>query len=208
MKVKKFRVYVDLDSEENWLNKMSDNGFHIIGKGITYEFIKRPRDKGVIKIDYRIFKSNEEFENYVTLFEDCGWRHIAGTKSSGKQYFKQIFDNSEEDIFSDRKSKADRYKRLSEILLTLITVYIIMFISVSKYITIKALINPKLLYYTTGLWQRTGVSFWSSFIFETPFAVMRGLFMLFFPCMIILFIVFYIKAKIFYKSSKVIRGNK
>jgi len=39
------------------------------------------------KIDYRIFKDKKEFDNYIALFEDAGWKHVYGTKNSGNQYF-------------------------------------------------------------------------------------------------------------------------
>jgi hypothetical protein len=29
-----------------------------------------------------------------------------------------------------------------------------------------ALLNPKLLYYTPGLWEETGAAFWGAFLFE------------------------------------------
>jgi len=33
------------------------------------------------KIDYRIFKDKKEFDNYIALFEDAGWKHVYGTKT-------------------------------------------------------------------------------------------------------------------------------
>ncbi len=44
----------------------------------------------------------------------------------------------------------------------------------SNAIHFSAILNPKLLYYTPGLWEKEGISFWSSFLFETPFAFIRG----------------------------------
>lgn len=41
-------------------------------------------------------------------------------------------------------------------------------------VDINAIMNPKLLYYTPGLWQKTGMNFWKAFLFETPFAINRG----------------------------------
>lgn len=37
------------------------------------------------------------------------------------------------------------------------------------------IINPKTLYFTPGLWDLTGLEFWRAFLFETPFALGRGL---------------------------------
>ena len=48
-----------------------------------YEFEPTKPDHAKIKVDYRTFKKQEDFEDYCALFEDSGWEHIAGTKSSG-----------------------------------------------------------------------------------------------------------------------------
>lgn len=80
-------------------------------KHIKYEFYKTSPNNTVIKIDYRRFKSNDDFQNYIILFKDSGWEHIAGTKTSGKQYFKRIDKAAGDDIFSDISSKAERYKK-------------------------------------------------------------------------------------------------
>ena len=59
-----------------------------------------------IKIDFRKFRRTDDFIDYCTMFEDSGWKHLAGTKSSGIQYFKRIDDAAGDDIFSDNNSKA------------------------------------------------------------------------------------------------------
>lgn len=41
-------------------------------------------------------------------------------------------------------------------------------------ININLILNPKLLYYTPGLWERTGEAFWGGLLFETPFALGRS----------------------------------
>ena len=40
-------------------------------------------------------------------------------------------------------------------------------------INLGALVNPKELYLTPGLWDKQSVAFLWSFLFETPFALMR-----------------------------------
>ncbi|NLK96319.1 MAG: DUF2812 domain-containing protein [Clostridiales bacterium] len=64
----------------------------------------------------------------VTL-EDSGWNNILGTKSSGKQYFKKVSENSEDDIFSDKISKASRYKRASNMWLSFAISYFVILVS-------------------------------------------------------------------------------
>lgn len=199
----KFRYYVNLDKEEKWLNEMTNQGWELNRKHIKYEFRKTSNNNFIIKIDYRSFKSNDDFQNYITFFRDSGWEHISGTKSSGKQYFKRINETAGNDIFSDVSSKAERYKKMSNMWMSLAASCIPIFVALvlTKAVNINAILNPKLLYYTPGLWQKTGASFWRAFIFETPFAIMRGYIWLIFPCFIILYIIFAAKAQRYYQKS-------
>jgi len=202
--MKKFRIYVDLEKEEKWLNEMANKGWEFHGKCVNYEFREySPDDPAYIKMDYRSFKSNDDFQNYIALFKDSGWEHIAGTKTSGKQYFKRTEVTAGDDIFSDVSSKAERYKKMSNMWLSLAVCYIPIFIALvlTKAININALLDPKLLYYTPGLWQKTGEVFWRAFLFETPFAMMRGYIWLLFPCLIILYVVFAVKAQKYYRKA-------
>jgi hypothetical protein len=73
----------------------------------------------------------------------------------------------------------------------------------NKSININAMLHPKLLYYTPGLWERSGASFWRAFLFETPFAFMRGFVWLLIPVVLILYTGFSIKANmLYYKQNK------
>lgn len=82
--MKKFKVFVNLTKEEEWLNEMANRGWELSEKKTKYKFHKVSPNNTIMKIDYRNFKSKEDFENYITFFEDCGWKHVAGTKTSGK----------------------------------------------------------------------------------------------------------------------------
>lgn len=199
----KFRFYINLNKEEKWLNEMATQGLELDRKHTKYEFRKTLPNNTIIKIDYRNFKSKDDFQNYITLFKDCGWEHITGTKTSGKQYFKKIDEKAGDDIFSDVSSKAERYKKLSNMWLSLAACYFPIFVSMimTKSINIAALLNPKLVYYTPGLWQKTGTSFWMAFLFETPFAMMRGFIWLLLPFSIILYTIFAVKAQMYYKKT-------
>ncbi|MBZ9618492.1 DUF2812 domain-containing protein [Clostridium estertheticum] len=201
--MKKLRCYISLEKEEKWLNEMRSRGWELDGKHTKYEFRKSPPNNTIIKIDYRNFKSKDDFQNYITLFNDFGWEHIAGTKTSGKQYFKKTDERDGDDIFSDVSSNAERYKKLSTMWLSMAACYIPIFISLvtTKTIGINEVLNPKLLYYTPGLWQRTGTSFFTAFLIETPFAMMRGYFWLIFLCLIILYTIFALKARIYYQKT-------
>ncbi len=65
----------------------------------------------------------------------------------------------------------------------------------------EALWNPKLLYLTPGIWEKSGLDFWGAFLFETPFAFFRGVTWLLFPALIVLFLIFSSKAEQRYRKS-------
>lgn len=200
-KIRKFRVFHNFDKEEQWLNDMVKRGYILTNKKLCYKFEMIDPDQriGPIKVDYRTFQRREDYEDYLALFEDSGWKHIAGTRSSGEQYFAKVDSDSDghEEIFSDEASKAARYKRLYEMWLTLAFTYLPVMIVMlaTDLLDFETLLNPKLWYFTPGLWESTGVSFWRAFLFETPFALFRVLLWAMFPVMLIISIVFAIKAK-------------
>lgn len=61
--------------------------------------------------------------------------------------------------------------------------------------------NPVNWYLTPGLWDREGSSFWFAFLFETPFALMRGLAVYFFILIILLCGVYGLRAKKHYEKE-------
>lgn len=85
----KLKFFIDFEKEEQWLEQMANEGYHLQNKFFGYHFRKGEPEKATIKIDFRMFKKKEDFIDYCTMFEDGGWKHLAGTKSSGVQYFKK-----------------------------------------------------------------------------------------------------------------------
>jgi len=155
---------------------MAARGWMLKKHSILYTFEFAPPEQANIKMDYRHFKRQQDFVEYRTLMEDSGWRHIAGSKNSGNQYFMQTAKNGTDDIFSDGTSRAGRYKRLSEMMSYGFVVFLpFVLIAISKgTLRLDAFINPRALYYAPGLWELSGFDFWRNFLFETPFALMRG----------------------------------
>jgi len=199
----KFKCFIDYDKEEKWLHEMANKGYELERVCLGYKFYYTKPKNVTIRIDYRTFKKKEDFIDYCNLFGDCGWKHIAGSKNSGAQYFKKIDENSQGDIFSDAISKAGKYKRLSSMCGVLAAMYLMLsaaYIS-GGYMNVKAMLNPKLLYLTPGLWERTGVPFWGGFLFETPFVILRG-FVFIIPLVMILYVYLLIKAQLLYNKTK------
>ncbi|MFB0634393.1 DUF2812 domain-containing protein [Bacillus rugosus] len=174
--MKKCRYFIDIDSEEQWLNKMAGKGYELKGKCfLSYCFSdEASSDNSTIKIDYRTFKHPGDFADYRTLFEDSGWKHLFS--SQGLHYFRRENACASDDIFSDTESKADRYKRLLQTYFALSFLFLsfILVLFTTNALTADLFIRPQSLYYTPGLWDKTGAAFISAFLFETPFALMRG----------------------------------
>jgi len=202
--MRKLKYFIDYDKEEKWLECMAKKGYKLEDRSFGYKFsLAKPEDT-VIKVDYRKFKKQEDFIDYCTLFEDSGWHHIVGNKNSGTQYFKKIAGNSDDDIFSDKISKAGKYKRLSDMFIQLAISYLPLFVALvsTGVINIGAIFNPRLFYLTQGLWEMTGEAFWRAFWFETPFVLIRGVIWLFIPVTIILSLFFAFKAQRLYEKNK------
>lgn len=200
----KFKFFIDFEKEEHWLEQMAYDGYHLKSTFMGYQFQRGKPEAETIKIDFRKFRKREDFIDYCTLFEDSGWKHLAGTKSSGIQYFKRIDDTAGNDIFSDNNSKATRYKRYANMFFELAISYLPLLVVfyLADIIDFNAFVNPKELYFTPDLWNKTGSSFWFSFLFETPFALMRGLAWSFIPLTMIFYLFFG------YKSNKLYLQNK
>ncbi len=185
--------FSNVKKEEEWINQIIAKGYRL--KSLIpgrYQFEKlepsdntetfRPEKESstgflpLVRLDFRTFSTLEDFTDYVTLFEDCGWRHIAGNRSEGPQYFERTRPDSSDDIFSDSTSIANRYRRISNMQLGLFTLQIALIIVLSINITVPFLSfsSWKSLYHTPGLWEMSGLSFWGAFLFETPFALLRS----------------------------------
>lgn len=201
--MKIFKFFLSFEKEEKWLNKMAKQGYLFEKKALCYHFKKVDFPKATFRIDYRKFSNYQDFLDYETMFEDSGWKHIVGTKSTGVQYFKKADSNSDEDIFSDVRSRAGRYKRIANMWLTCELAFIAYFIVLKSQgmISIQTLLTPKDWYLTPGLWELDGLGFLWCFLFETPFALFRGCSWLFCIFFIILYSFSAIKSTLLYDKS-------
>lgn len=202
----KYKYFTNLDEEEHWLNDMARKGYRFTKKtSMGYKFEAGQSEDATIKMDYRSFKKQSDFQDYCALFEDSGWEHVSGTRSSGYQYFKKVGIEGNEDIFSDIDSKVGRYKRLSNMWASVASSYIplLVVLIVTDVIQLGQWLDPKSLYYTPGLWDLDGAAFWRAFLFESPFVLFRNFLWLIFPVTILLYVYFSIMANRQYKKVKV-----
>lgn len=172
------KCFFDFRKEEKWLEDMGRKGYRLrksSGGFYQFDYCNTPGEFN-IKIDYRYFSKSQDFLNYCALFEDSGWQHIAGSKNSGTQYFVKNRADAGDDIFTDNFSRAGRYKRISFMWMTMAVIYLPLACSfiTTGFIRAQSIFNWKSLYLTPGLWELKGIHFWRAFLFETPFALLRG----------------------------------
>lgn len=113
--MKKFSLFVDMEKEEQYLNEMAKQGWHLDKYSVfnVYTFVKEAPQVSNYKIDYQLFRKKSDYINFLTLFADSGWRHISGSQNSDYQFFlPDSSQNQSAEIFSDGNSSNQRYKRL------------------------------------------------------------------------------------------------
>lgn len=197
-----FKIIADFEKEEQFLNGMAQRGYgfksyHSLG---IYTFQRIQPQRANFRIDYRTFSSKAQFNEYCTLFQDAGWTHVFGTRRSGTQYFLPLAGKSQaEDIFSDRESKAGRYRRFSAQCASSLLL-LIAFLMILKPEGV-ALWNLESWYFTQGLWQMTGDLFWKAFLFETPFVLLRMAPLVLFAVMAAVYGFWAVRAKSLYKRA-------
>lgn len=65
-----------------------------------------------VRIDFREKSMRKiNYEEYVTLFSDSGWKLIKGSRFGGAQYFQQEYPDVTREIFSDTDSQESVKKR-------------------------------------------------------------------------------------------------
>ena len=198
--MKKFKVFVDINEEENYLNTMANEGYILKSHSAFggYKFVKDSPQNLQYKIDYRDFKNGSDFYDYIALFEDSGWKHICGTKNSGNQYFLPKSEKSNDDIFSDIESKAGRYLRFRKAMMSWLISFVLCIVAIMISVDFNL---SRLGFLTPGLWDKSGQEFWNAFLFELPFVSMRILPVIIISILTVIYAVWAVKAKELYERS-------
>ncbi|WP_081234712.1 DUF2812 domain-containing protein [Clavibacter tessellarius] len=169
------RFFVDFDEEERWLDRMAAEGRLMRRRGFVYTSTDIEPGSAVVRIDYRPSMTAADFADYVQLFADAGWRHISGSRRSGTQHFASTTADADAEIFSDARSRAERYKRALDVnaavLLPLLVVVFVL--AATEGSGVRAILRPDEWYLTPGLWEMEGWRFAGAFLFETVFVAMR-----------------------------------
>ncbi|UQF70912.1 DUF2812 domain-containing protein [Vagococcus lutrae] len=180
--MKKFRIFLSVKAEEDWINAIQEDGHELVSINSLlplYTFKKTANKESFVpyvRLDFReksMSKSN--YEEYLTLFQDSGWKLIKGSRFGGNQYFQQEHADATREIYSDKDSQESMKRRYVKYGYTygfLFLLYFYIFSTTSSR-NLSDIFNVKSWYLTPNLWEMKGAWFWKAFIFETPFALLR-----------------------------------
>lgn len=179
MIMRKYRYFSTIDREEDWLNAQLDKGLVLcepVGFG-RYSFELKSQSDQVVRIDSRKFKTEDEKNDYFQFMADFGWKNVKNeSKNDGKIYFIGESSISDE-LFSDSNSKYEREVRSRNSLFSMNMFIFIFYMLIFYNKTNKSIFfNPKAAFLTPGLWYKGDQEFWSAFLFELPFAILRIIF--------------------------------
>ncbi len=104
--------------KEQWLRKMSNDGWHLDRVGFLYYRFKKGEPKDMIyKFDFKPVR-RKELDDYITIFEDAGWEYVS--RSGNWYYFRtEAKEGLIPEIYTDNASKLKKYKSLLSLLVVL-----------------------------------------------------------------------------------------
>ncbi|MFS7398401.1 DUF2812 domain-containing protein [Carnobacterium maltaromaticum] len=191
--MKKFKLFIDMKKEEQYLKEMAEKGWGLVKYSAynRYTFEKIQPESLSYRIDYQMFKKKGDYTDYLTLFEDSGWKHISGSQSSGFHFFLPENDNNQElDIFSDSQSSRERYKRLYNQATLWVALMIVYFILLQP-----SFENISSWYLAPTIWEYSGLQLVGMIVMQTFFVLIQLLPMLFFMASAIIYALIGTKAK-------------
>ncbi len=100
------------EEEEKWLNKLSEEGWHLLYEPAIYKYrFNYDREKRYIyRLDFDSVESSAS--DMVSFYTELGWKKI-GRLFNGWYYFrKEAGSGDEHHLYSDSSSKIELYKRI------------------------------------------------------------------------------------------------
>ncbi|MGE7111706.1 DUF2812 domain-containing protein [Lysinibacillus sp. NPDC047702] len=172
--MKKFKIFFDIDKEEQWLNHMLSKGWVCtkINSAGFYTFKNTTDFEQVIRIDCQQNLRKEDRTSYKQLYEDFGWQELKEKSYDGTYYWLKR-KNGNDQLFSDSDSQIAKYKRLMKHSSNWAIISFIWFMIFYNNDNFSRFLYIKDAYFTPGLWDKEGSAFLFAFLFETPFALMR-----------------------------------
>jgi hypothetical protein len=100
------------EKEEGWLEKMSQEGWHLksVGLPCVYLFSKGEPCHYTYRLDY-MPADKAKWDEYRQIFVDAGWEYT-GEMSNWRYWRKQVTAGETAEIFTDTESKIRKYRRM------------------------------------------------------------------------------------------------
>lgn len=133
-KFKWFWSWQDAKQEE-WLHRMSLDGWHLESPGrLFFTFERGPSKDFVYRLDYFnkskmsiLGTTQDRRSEYLGFFEDSGWEHLG--QVNGWQYFRiPGFSQGNPETMIEVEPKIENYQRLLRNLLLVSPIYLIVFL--------------------------------------------------------------------------------
>lgn len=111
------------EGEEAWLSHMAQQGWHLVRPALGfYPFVRGDPKNIVYRMDYK--SGDKDMAEYLQLFSDAGWQHVGAL--GGWQYFrKEAAEGEILEIYTDDKSKIQKYQRVITLLIVFLPILII-----------------------------------------------------------------------------------
>lgn len=113
MKYKVYKLFVNYEKEEKWLNEMAAKGMHLVDYSIgRYLFEEGQPGEYVYRIELlENMPSNAESRAYIKFMEDSGIECVASYFRW--VYFRKKASEGAFDLYSDYDSRIKHYKKVS-----------------------------------------------------------------------------------------------
>jgi hypothetical protein len=100
------------EKEEAWLEKMSQDGWHLksVSLPCVYTFGKGDPRRYTYRLDYMPTEKGK-FQEYLQIFRDAGWEYL-GELSNWRYWRKLDVAGETSEIFTDTESILRKYRRL------------------------------------------------------------------------------------------------
>lgn len=75
----KYKFFLDPLKAEQWINEMQNKGYRLtdISMDFIYKFEETSEDY-ITRVDYQEMMSIPKYEEYLSIHEEFGWKHIRG----------------------------------------------------------------------------------------------------------------------------------
>ncbi|QGQ94694.1 DUF2812 domain-containing protein [Paenibacillus psychroresistens] len=139
----------ELEKLEKWMSDLSAKGMHIDKPGNLWNrYTTDPSIQYIYRIDFQQdLLDKDKLNEYTSLYADSGWEYVGSVGPLWHYFRKNAFSEEPFELYTDRSSLADYYKRISKVL---VLVALINLLSIALNIS---LVFPK--YFTANLWSIT-----------------------------------------------------